>query len=60
MKYFVRLLFIFMPAVAAAQDTLTIQDIPAAERVLGLQFTSAERDSLFNNVKENRHEYEIG
>lgn len=58
MKYFVPLLFIFMPAVAAAQDTLTIRDIHAAERVLGLQFTPAERDSLFNNVKQNRHEYE--
>jgi Asp-tRNA(Asn)/Glu-tRNA(Gln) amidotransferase A subunit family amidase len=34
-----------------AQDSLTIKDIPAAERVMGLQFTPAERDSLFGNVK---------
>ncbi len=46
-----------MPALAVAQDTLTKRDIPAAERVLGLQFTNAERDSLFDNVKDNQHEY---
>jgi len=40
-----------------AQDTLTIKDIPAAERVMGLQFKQAERDSLFDNVKENMKEY---
>ena len=34
-----------------AQDSLTIKDIPAAERAMGLQFTPAERDSLFGNVK---------
>lgn len=34
-----------------AQDSLSIKDIPAAERVMGLQFTPAERDSLFGNVK---------
>lgn len=57
MKYFFPLLLIIMPALAVAQDTLTKRDIPAAERVLGLQFTNAERDSLFDNVKDNQHEY---
>ena len=42
---------------AFAQDTLTINDIPAAERVMGLQFKQSERDSLFDDVKTNMKEY---
>ena len=40
-----------------AQDTLTINDIPAAERVIGLQLRQSERDSLFDDVKSNMKEY---
>ena len=40
-----------------SQDTLTIKDLPAAERVIGLQFNPAERDSLFDDVKINAKEY---
>ena len=43
---------------AFAQDTLTVKDIPAAERVMGLQFKQAERDSLFENVRDNMKEYD--
>ena len=43
---------------ASSQDTLTINDIPATERVIGLQFSPAERDSLFYDVKFNRKEYD--
>jgi len=39
------------------QDTLTLQDIPAAERVIGLQFKQAERDSLFDDVKNTAKEF---
>ena len=42
-----------------SQDTLTIKDLPAAERVIGLQFTPAERDSMFGAVKDNRNEYNL-
>ena len=42
---------------AFAQDTLTINDIPAAERVIGLQLKQSERDSLFDDVKGNMKEY---
>jgi Asp-tRNA(Asn)/Glu-tRNA(Gln) amidotransferase A subunit family amidase len=55
------LLFILLNTVAGAacaQDSLTIKDIPAAERVIGLLFTTAERDSLFDAVKSNRQDYE--
>ncbi len=34
-----------------AQDTLSINDLPAAERVIGLRFSQSERDSLFDDVK---------
>jgi Asp-tRNA(Asn)/Glu-tRNA(Gln) amidotransferase A subunit family amidase len=34
-----------------AQDTLSINDLPAAERIAGLRFKQAERDSLFDDVK---------
>jgi Asp-tRNA(Asn)/Glu-tRNA(Gln) amidotransferase A subunit family amidase len=51
------LLFVF-PYTAFTQDTLTIHDIPAAERVIGLAFKPAERDSLFDAVKNNRQDYE--
>ena len=58
MKYLFPLLLIVMPAVAFTQDTLTIHDIPAAERVIGLAFKPAERDSLFDDVKSNMKEYQ--
>jgi len=58
MKYLFPLLLIIMPAMAFTQDTLTIYDMPAAERVIGLGFKSAERDSLFDDVKSNMKEYQ--
>lgn len=55
------LLFILLNSIvvtACAQDNITIKDIPAAERVIGLQFTPAENDSLFEAVKSDRKNYE--
>ena len=57
MKYLLLSLFWGASIGAFSQDTLTIKDIPAAERVMGLQFKSAERDSLFEDVKGNMKEY---
>jgi Asp-tRNA(Asn)/Glu-tRNA(Gln) amidotransferase A subunit family amidase len=42
---------------AGAQDTITIADIGAAERVAGLTFKPAERDSLFGEVKNTAKEF---
>ncbi len=58
MKYLFPLLLIVMPVAAFSQDTLTIHDIPAAERVIGLAFKPAERDSLFDDLKINMKEYQ--
>jgi Asp-tRNA(Asn)/Glu-tRNA(Gln) amidotransferase A subunit family amidase len=52
---FAPLLLISM--ILTAQDSLTINDIPAAERVAGLQFKPAERDSLFADVKNTMKEF---
>jgi Asp-tRNA(Asn)/Glu-tRNA(Gln) amidotransferase A subunit family amidase len=43
---------------ALGQDTVTINDIPAAERVMGLQFKPAERDSLLGNVRDAVKDYQ--
>jgi Asp-tRNA(Asn)/Glu-tRNA(Gln) amidotransferase A subunit family amidase len=55
-KYFLATL-LFISRFTFAQDTLTINDIPAAERVTGLKFKQAERDSLFDDVKNTLKEY---
>ena len=57
MKYFFFSLLFCITISAHCQDTLTIKDIPAAERVIGLQFKSSERDSLFDDVKNSVKEY---
>ncbi len=43
--------------IAICQDSLSIKDIPAAERVIGLEFKQAERDSLFDDVKNTLKDY---
>ena len=58
MKISFFILLFGLPCTAFTQDTLTIHDIPAAERVIGLEFKPAERDSLFDDVKSNMKEYQ--
>jgi Asp-tRNA(Asn)/Glu-tRNA(Gln) amidotransferase A subunit family amidase len=57
----VKILFLFpllfVHAAAFCQDSLSIKDIPAAEKVLGLQFKQPERDSLFDDVKNTVKEF---
>ena len=57
MKYFLLSAFLCINISVYCQDTLTVKDIPAAERVIGLQFKSSERDSLFDDVKNSVKEY---
>ncbi|MEO7307390.1 MAG: amidase [Ferruginibacter sp.] len=58
MRFSIFSILLFSGISAYCQDTLTIKDIPAAERVIGLRFKPAERDSLFDNVKNDVKEYE--
>ena len=57
MKYFLFSFLFSLTITAHCQDTLTIKDIPAAERVISLRFKQAERDSLFDDVKNMGKEY---
>lgn len=57
MNRYYLVLFFIIPFYSFSQDTLTIKDIPAAERVIGLQFKQPERDSLFDDVKNLQKEY---
>ena len=57
MKYFLFAFLLCITLSAYCQDTLTIKDIPPAERVMGLQFKQAERDSLFDDIKSSVKEY---
>ena len=51
MKYILLPLFLLIQFSAISQDTLGRKDLPAAERVIGLQFKESERDSLFDDLK---------
>lgn len=57
MRYFLIPCLLCITMFSFSQDTLTINDIPAAEKVIGLQLKQSERDSLFDNVKANIKEY---
>ena len=57
MKYFLFSLLLCINISVYCQDTLTVKDIAAAERVIGLQFKSSERDSLFDDLKNSVKEY---
>jgi Asp-tRNA(Asn)/Glu-tRNA(Gln) amidotransferase A subunit family amidase len=48
---------LFISILSFSQDTLTIKDLAAAEKVIGLQFKPSERDSLFPDVKNTIKEY---
>jgi Asp-tRNA(Asn)/Glu-tRNA(Gln) amidotransferase A subunit family amidase len=48
---------LFIPAAVICQDTISIKDIPAAERLIGLEFKQSERDSLFDDVKNAVKDY---
>jgi Asp-tRNA(Asn)/Glu-tRNA(Gln) amidotransferase A subunit family amidase len=57
MKIFLTALCLCPALASYSQDTLTLNDLPPAENVMGLQFRENERDSLFENVKGNLAEY---
>ncbi len=57
MRSILTVFFFFGTLQCFSQDSLTINDIPAAERVIGLQFKQNEVDSLFDEVKNMLGEY---
>ena len=59
MKKFASLIAVFCFLQTAAQDTLSKNDIPAAARLLDLQFTQKEIDTMYDGVKENLAGYRL-
>ncbi len=53
MKLFYLLIFVFFFLSVSAQDTLSKKDIPAAARLMDLQYTDKEIDTMYDGVKEN-------
>ncbi len=51
MRYFLMTSLLLFNMISFSQDSLSRKDLPAAERVLGLQLKDAERDSVFDDVK---------
>jgi Asp-tRNA(Asn)/Glu-tRNA(Gln) amidotransferase A subunit family amidase len=56
-KYFCTLL-VLITLHAKAQDTITKADLNIAAKVMGLQFTEPELDSMLNNVRGARSNYQ--
>lgn len=56
MIYF-RIAILSFVTLAFSQDTITTSDIRAAEKMFGLQFTDAKRDSLLGDVTSQRENY---
>src|ERR1700709_2823566 len=40
------------------QDSVTVRDIPSAEKIISLHFTEAKEDSLVGLVKDRSREYD--
>jgi Asp-tRNA(Asn)/Glu-tRNA(Gln) amidotransferase A subunit family amidase len=50
--------FLLQVFILHAQDSLTRNDIASAEKIMGLRFTQAERDSLFDDVKSTLGDFQ--
>ncbi len=53
MKLFYLSIFVLSCLTVSAQDTLSKKDIPAAARLMDLQYTDKEIDTMYDGVKEN-------
>lgn len=51
--------FLLPASFSFAQDTITVQDLHAAARVLDLSFTGKEIDTMYDGVKENLANYRL-
>lgn len=56
MKHF-SILFFFFCAFAIAQDSITTRDVLSAEKIIGVQFNEAQRDSMLNDLTYRRDSY---
>lgn len=49
--------FLLLAATVSAQDSISIRDIISAEKIVDLQFTDAKRESLLNDVQQQRENF---
>ncbi len=56
MKHLI-LLFLILTVIVDAQDSITIRDIQSAEKLIGLEFTDAKRESLLGDVQGQLNSY---
>jgi Asp-tRNA(Asn)/Glu-tRNA(Gln) amidotransferase A subunit family amidase len=57
MKYFLLLLSVIQLDIAYAQDTVTVSQISVAEKMFGLSFTEAKKDSMTGYLTDNLKTY---
>jgi Asp-tRNA(Asn)/Glu-tRNA(Gln) amidotransferase A subunit family amidase len=60
LKFLFALLFIFIHSITFAQDEkseITKEDIKHAEKIIGINFTDAERDTMLSDVIDNLNSY---
>jgi len=57
MKFFTIYCFLFVASLLA-QDSITISDIRSAEKLIGLQFTDAKRDSMLGDLESQLKSYQ--
>ena len=51
-------LILLLAATVYSQDSITTRDIISAEKIIGLQFTDAKRESLLNDVQYQRENFQ--
>lgn len=59
MKKLLFLIVLFISSYSFAQDTLTKQDIKSAAKLIDINFTQKEIDTLYDGVKENLDNYKL-
>ncbi|NCT93164.1 MAG: amidase [Chitinophagaceae bacterium] len=59
MKNKLLLCILLLPCLLGAQDTVSVKDLPAAARLMDLNFTQKEIDTMYAGVKENILVYKL-
>lgn len=59
MKNKLLLCILLLPCLLQAQDTVSVKDLPAAARLMDLNFTQKEIDTMYAGVKENILVYKL-
>jgi len=58
LKIFIAILFFFLPFISLHSQTITKENIENAEKIIGFDFTDAERDSMQTSLDEQLTNYD--